>query len=731
MAKRSKKKKAPGNGIPAKAAGTGAVAEGTPSRSGPDWLLGSILVLAVILAYQPVWRAGYIWDDASHITDNPCIIGPLGLKEIWTTSAADICPLTFTTFWVEHALWGLAPLPYHLVNVFMHGACAIALWRVLRSLQVPGAWLGAALWALHPVEVESVAWITELKNSQSGLFFLLSIFYFVRWLKEPGGRTGGWNYALTLLFAAPAMASKSSTVILPVALCLCAWWIEGRWRWRNVVRTVPVFLISAAAGALAIWTQTLQLAKVNDSQWVRSWPERLATAGDAVWFYIGKLIWPHPLITIYPRWRADAADWVSYLPLVAVIVVMVALWLKRESWARPWFFVFAYFVAALLPVLGLVDNPIYKYSLVFDHFQYLASMGPLALAGAGLAQFLVVAIPGREWLRTAICAGLLLSLGALSWQRAHVYESQETLWTDAVGKNPGCWAGYNNLGLACFDKGRVDDAMANYQRALALNPNFSEVHNNLGNVLIQKGRVDEAIAQFQKAVEIEPKYAEARTNLGNALFQKGRLDEALAQYQMALEINPIYADGHNNFGLALFKMGRVDEAMDLYQKALAIDPNNASAHYNLGNAFFQKGRLNEAIAQYEKALEINPGHAGAHGNLGNALSQMGRMDAAINEYRKAMEINPNNPIDRYNLGNVLVQTGQIDQAIGEYQTALGINPGFLQAHDKLGEALLRSGRVDEAIAQFREALRLKPDYIDAQNDLAKAQAAARQTAPRK
>ncbi len=330
--------------------------QGPPSWFRHDWIWGLILILSVILTYTPVWQAGFIWDDDAHLTANPCIVGPLGLKEIWTTSAADICPLTLTTFWVEHALWGLGPLPYHLVNVLMHGACAVLLWRVLRSLRVQGAWLGAALWALHPVGVESVAWITEMKNTESGLFFLLSILFFVRWLRsrDLDGRTGvGWNYTLTLIFAALAMASKSSTVILPVVLCLCAWWMEGRWRWRNVARVLPIFLMSIAASALSIWTQGLALAQaVTDPQWVRTWPERLATAGDAVWFYLGKLLWPHPLITIYPRWQIDTTQWVSYLPLLAVIVILSIFWLKRELWSRACFFAFAYFIAALLPVLG-------------------------------------------------------------------------------------------------------------------------------------------------------------------------------------------------------------------------------------------------------------------------------------------------------------------------------------------------------------------------------------------
>ncbi|MBV8278301.1 MAG: hypothetical protein JO170_23995 [Verrucomicrobia bacterium] len=379
---------------------TSRAVQSAPTSVRRDWLWGLILMLAVILAYTPLWKAGFVWDDETILTANPCIVGPLGLREIWTTRAADICPLTLTTFWAEHALWGLEPLPYHLVNVLLHGACAILLWRVLRSLRVQGAWLGAALWALHPVMVESVAWITEMKNTESGLFFLLSILFFVRWLraKDLDGRTGGgWNYALTLLFAALAMASKSSTVILPVVLCLCVWWMEGQWHWRYLAKVVPILLMAIAASALSIWTQSLQLATVTDPQWVRTWPERLATAGDSVWFYLGKLLWPNPLIIMYPRWHVDAGRWVSYLPLLAVTVSLSILWLKSERWSRGCFFAFAYFMAALLPVLGLIDNLIFRYSSVFDHLQYLGSIGPLALAGTGLARCSDFFIPKKPF----------------------------------------------------------------------------------------------------------------------------------------------------------------------------------------------------------------------------------------------------------------------------------------------------------------------------------------------
>jgi tetratricopeptide (TPR) repeat protein len=618
MAKRSPRKHVRSREIPAKIAAAGAGAQGLPVWLNRDWIFGLLLIGAVILAYLPIWQAGYIWDDDQVLTANPVIVGPLGLKEIWTTRAADICPLTLTTFWVEHALWGLAPLPYHLVNVLMHGVCAVVLWRVLRSLRVPGAWLGAALWALHPVQVESVAWIVEMKNTQSCLFFLLSILFFVRWLRAgtSGERSAGnWDYVLTLLFSAMAMASKSSTVILPVVLCLCAWWVQGRWQWRNFVKVGPIILMSVAATLVSMWTQGLQLATEANAQLARSWPDRLAMAGDAVWFYLGKLVWPHPLITVYPGWEINAGQSLSYLPLLTVTILMVVLWFKRESSLRPWFFVYAYFIVGLLPTLGLVDNYIFRYSLVFDHFQYLASMGPLALAAAGMVWAANALMPGRCWQQTGLCAGVLLLLGLVSWQRAWAYESDETLWADTLAQNPNCSIAHSNVGEALFEKGKIDEAMDEFQKAVAINPHLAKPHYNLGVALFQKGQVNEAIEEYQKDLEIYPNDALAHNNLGNALSQQGHVDAAMAEYQKALEIDPNHAEAHNDLANILAQKGQMDDAMVQYHKALEINPNFAEAHNNLAGALFLKGRLDDAIAQYKEALRLKPDYTAAQVNL--------------------------------------------------------------------------------------------------------------------
>ena len=508
------------------------------------------------------------------------------------------------------------------------------------------------------------------------------------------GRTGGgWSYAFSLLFAALAMAAKSSTVILPVVLCLCAWWIEGRWHWRTLARTVPLFLMAIAASALSIWTQGLQLAKVSDPQWVRPWAERLAAAGDAVWFYLGKLLWPHPLSANYPRWQIDAGQWVSYLPLLAVIVVLSIFWLRGRSGgagSRACFFAFAYFTVALLPILGLIDNYIFRYSLVFDHLQYLASMGPAALAGTALVRLSDFIIPKKPWLQLALCA-LLLIVGMTTWQRTWVFKSEDALWTDTLARNPHSWLAHNNLGSAFIEKGQLDDAVSHYQKALEINPNSTETLTNLGAALVQKGRVDDAVARYQKALAINPNYVLAHNNLGLALAQRGHVDDAVAHYQKALQINPDFAQAHNNLGVTLFQKGQVDDAMTQYQKALAITPNDPEAHYNLGLALLQRGQVDDAVPHYQTALEINPNYPEAYNAIGVALFQKGQVDNAVAHYQKALEINPNYPEAHYNLGKVFIQKGQLDAAITQFREVLRLKPDFRSAQDDLDnvEALVR------------------------------------------
>jgi tetratricopeptide (TPR) repeat protein len=649
------------------------MAEADPSPGRKEWLLGALLVLATAAAYQQVWHAGFIWDDDRHLTQNPCIIGPLGLREIWTTGAARICPLVLTTFWFEHAAWGLNPLPYHIVNVLLHAACGIMLWRVLRGLGIPGAWFGAALWTLHPVQVETVAWITELKNTQSCLFYLLAIFFYLRWMKRGGEEPSllRGNYLLATLCCLLAMASKSSTVVLPVVLGLCAWWRNGRWRWRMAIGLIPIALMSAATSALSLWTQNLEGA--NETQWALSWPGRIAVAGRVFWFYLGKLLWPHPLVFIYPRWSIDTAQVAAYLPVLALGALLWVAWRGRKGRLRPISFTTAYFLVALLPVLGLVQQFFTRYSFVGDHFQYLASMGPLALIAAAAAAASgtdAAALPG-----TLARGCVLLVLGTLTWRQCAEYSDVRTLWLATNSRNPDSWLVHNNLGILYAQEGSLDEAIGEYGRAGEINPRFSGTYSNLGIALLKKGRLDDAIVQFGKALEIEPVDPETHNNLGNAYRRKGWMDQAVGQFNAALK----------------------------------IDPEDASARFNLGNALQRMGRLDEAVAQFRKTLEIDPRHPGARFSLGNALAQGGHMKEAVREFEKALSDDPRNPRIHTNLGAVLLNLGRTDDAIAQFRAAVESGPGDVDAHVNLGQVLLQAGRPQEAIAEYRKALEMKPD----------------------
>jgi tetratricopeptide (TPR) repeat protein len=663
-----------------------------------EWLWAFLLVALVFISYARVLNAHFIWDDESHLTRNPCVVGPLGLKEIWTSARAVYYPLVLTTFWTVHRFAGLSPWPYHLLNVLLHAGSAVLLWQVLRQLNVRGAWLGAALWALHPVMVQSVAWVTELKNTQSGFFYLLSIFCFLKWderlrirrilrikgtadqdraVSRPPWRLAGDGYclmwfALSLSFFILATLSKPSVVMLPVVLALCLWWLTGRIYWRDIAAFAPFVLISALASVWTIVEQKFHAGAIG-AEWAQTWPERLIIAGRAIWFYVAKLAWPYPLIFIYPRWKINSSQLMAYLPLVAALGGLLVLWLIRAKWSRAVFFAAAYYVVSLFPVLGFFSVYFFRYSFVSDHFQYLASMGPLALAGAGIvtacsrlaASRRFSALPSTLRHRASvtalflgICGTLLLSLVCLTWRQTAVYHNLVTLYTGTLTKNPGCWMAHYNLGIALNDQGDADGAIAHYRQAIELWPNYTEAHYNLGRLLAQKGQLGDAIAHYQKVLEVNPADAGAHNNLGATLFASGRADEAIAHYRKALEIQPDYADASCNLASALLSRGALDGAIAYYSACLAISPDQPEAQYNLASALLRKSRTDEAITHYHKALELRPENADAHANLGSVFLAKGRIRDAIAEYRDALRIAPNNVAAQSNLAWLLATAAE-------------------------------------------------------------------------
>src|SRR5436190_2999596 len=682
-----------------------------------DWLLGFCLIGITLIAYGQTWHAGFIWDDESHLTQNPCIIGPLGLKEIWTSTQAVYYPLVLTTFWILHKFFGLNPSPYHMLNVLMHAGSAALLWRVLRQLNVRGAWLGAALWALHPVIVQSVAWVTELKNTQSCLFYLLSILCFLKMdANETGDRVRWWRHGWALLFFVLAIMSKPSTVMLPGVLALCVWWRRGRIRWRDIANLIPFVLISALASAWTIWEQKFH-SGASGAEWAQTWPDRLIIAGRAIWFYLGKLLWPHPLIFIYPRWDISSSHLMAYLPLLVALAALFALWLIRRKWKRPVFFATAYFVISLFPVLGFFNVYFFRFSFVSDHFQYLASMGPLALVGAGMTEGMA-AIGWKSFLRSAICGVILFGLGVLTWRQSTIYRDVVTLYTSTLKKNPGCWMAHYNLAIALRANGETDRAIAHYRQAVTLRPDYAEAHYNLGRILVEKGELNEAIAHYEKALNVNPADAEAHNNLGIALLRIGRVDEAIVHYQKALAIQPDYADASCNLASALLSKGDMDGAIDYYLAGLARSPNYAEAQYNVANALLRKGRIDEAIDHYQKALGLQPENADAHTNLGSALLEKGRPQDAISQYRDALQVAPENVAAQSNLAWLLATSSDPSLRNGSEAVWLAEQANRLSGGNRpvilriLAATYAENGRFVDAIQVAERALQ----FADAQNN---------------
>jgi len=680
-----------------------------------DWLCALLLVVVTLLAYQPAWNGKPVWDDDAHIT-KPALRSLGGLARIWMEPGAtqQYYPLVHSFFWVEYHLWGDRTLGYHLINILLHVGCVLLLVKILRRLDVPGSWLAAAIFALHPVEVETVAWITELKNTLSGVCCLGAALVYLNYDRDRKGTL----YAGALILFVLGLMSKTVIATLPASLLVVFWWQRGRLSWKkDVLPLLPFFAVGIGAGLFTAWMERAFIG-AEGSEFNFTAIERCLIAGRAFWFYLGKLFWPANLVFIYPRWNVSAAVWWQYLfPAAALLLFAGLCWWRRS---RGLLAGLLFFAGTLFPALGFFNVYPFRYSFVADHFQYLAGLGPIVLVAAGMTAAFGFLEEKKLFLRPVACGVLLVSLGMLTWKQSGMYGNIETLWQNTIARNPNCWMAYNNLGDVLLQQGNVDEAIVHYQKAWQIRPDFAEVCYNLGGAFSKKGEVDEAIVQYQKALQIKPDYPEAHNNLGIALFQKGKVDEAIVHYQKALQFNPDYPEAHNNLGNALLQRGRVDEAIVHYQKALQFNPTYAEAHNNLGNALLRKGKVDEAIVQYQKALQFNPDYSKAHNNLGDALLQQGGADEAIVHYQKALQFNPNFAEAHNGLGNALLQQGKADEAIVHYQKALEINPAYSKALYNLGGALSQIGKMDEAIVQYQKALQFNPDYPEAHNNLGNA-----------
>ncbi len=549
-------------------------------------LQASLIVLLTILVYIPAIQGGFVWDDDKHVTENLTLRTVEGLAQIWLQPHASpqYYPLVFSTFWVEYHLWGMDPLGYHVVNVLLHALSSVLLWLLLRRLKVPGAWLAAAVFALHPVHVESVAWVTERKNVLSGLFYFCSAHCLIRFFDVNGKGEDHprkwWWFAAALLLFLCALLSKTVTCSLPAAMILVLWWKHGRVRWSEIAALVPFFLVGLVSGLFTAWLERHHVG-AQGLEWELSFLERFLVAGRALWFYAGKLAWPVDLTFTYPHWQIDTTVWWQYAYPLAALVVVSLLWAYRGKVGRGPLVGVLYFCATLFPALGFFDVYPFRFSYVADHFQYLASVGLIGLAVGGLTHT-VGGLP--LWVTRTIAVfgfSFLTLLAAQTWRQGYIYENLETLWTDTLEKNPLSWHRHYDLATHMSWQGRVEEAISHYVEALRIKPDYADAHNNLGVVLAGQGKLEEAIRHQSEALRLKPRHPEAHYNLGLLLIGQGRVEEAIDHLFQHLMIRPDHADAHYNLGVLLGMQGRFQEAVRHFSETLRIKPDDASARHNL------------------------------------------------------------------------------------------------------------------------------------------------------
>jgi Tfp pilus assembly protein PilF len=564
------------------------------------WLWGLLLVGAVIIAYQPVWHAGFIWDDDTFLVNNPLIKQANGLYQFWfTTKAPDYFPLTSTTLWLEWRLWGTNPLGYHAGNVLLHALSTVLIWQVLARLKIPGAWLAAALFAVHPVNVESVAWITERKNTLAMLFYITSLFFYLRFED-----TDRWPwYVIALGSFVLALLSKTAVAPLPIVLLGLAWWQREMITSRDIKRTLPFFGVAVLLGLLTVWFQS---HNAIGSEVVRAdniW-SRLAIAGWAVWFYLYKALLPVNLIFVYPKWQIDATKLLSYVPGLLVLTVAVVLWHYRKGWGKAWLFGLGYFVVMLLPVLGFRDIYFMRYSLVADHWQYFSIIGPIGLAAAGITWASSRLGKKNVFRVPAFSLILFLVLGVLTWRQTCNYSDSETLWKMTIARNPVCWMAHDNLGNSFKEKGQIYEAVNQYQEAIRLNPDYAGAYYNRGIAYIKLGQYQLAIESYNEAIRRTPDNAFYYNNRGSAYYKLGQYQHAFDDFCLATRFKPDYGDAYYNRGVAYSRSDQYQLAIEDFNKAIQLTPDNADAYNNRGIVYFLQGNNEFGCNDAQKACEL-------------------------------------------------------------------------------------------------------------------------------
>ena len=603
------------------------------------------LGLLVGVCYLPamLW-GGFVWDDRVFTEAEPVRAGVDGLWRIWfspsdITSEGHYWPLTYTTLWLEHKLWGFDPTGYHIVNVVLHLANTLLLWGLLARLTVPGAWVVAAVFAVHPLHVESVAWVIERKDVLSGVFYLTAFLAYLRFATArvnplKGASETRWRpYFLALALFVLGMLCKSIVVTLPVALLIYHWWQQGRVPGAEVQRLMPFF-------AVGLFIAIMDASFYQDNEVISfgySFFERVLIAARVLWFYAGKLLWPTDLAVIYPHWEVMVADPFAWGRVVAACVLAGLLYGFRNRIGRGPLAGALFFAVTLSPVLGFIDFGYMQFSFVADRYQYLAGIGVLAVIVSAAVHY-EGRLPGA-WQRVVLIIALA-TMGVLTWRQASIYRDELTFFNHVIAHNPTARNAHLNLGKALFEAGRREDGLAAIQIAVAQRPTSFKAHLSAGLMLMHLSRFDASAHHLHRAIELNPNYPAAHYSAGMVLANLGQIDDAEQHYLRAVEIDPSHFEALTNLGAMLIGAGRFEDATPYLHRALGINPHASKALHNLALAHLRQQHYAKALALYQRVVKLMPSNARAYADMGVALYYLGRADEALTHINRALSLDP-------------------------------------------------------------------------------------------
>lgn len=671
------------------------------------WAAGGALVALVVAVYWPTLGNGLVSDDEYYIVGTEKLASLDGLGDIWFKLGAtpQYYPVVHTALWLEYQAWGLDPRGYHAMNLLLHAAVAVLLWRLLARLAVPGAWLAAAIFAVHPVEVESVAWASERKNVLSALFALGALLAYLRFsppevlaapqtpsksqAKATATTKPPWfYYGLALVLYLLALGCKTVTVSVPAVLLVIYWWKRGRVDRREVLRLAPFFAVGVALSLVTVWMEKQVVGAVGP-EWNFSQVDRVLIAGRALWFYAAKLVWPHPLTFTYPRWTIDSGAAWQYLYPLAALALVAGLWLARGRIGRGPLAAALIFGGVLAPAIGFFDVYPFLFSFVADHYQYHASMALIALAAAGATLAARRCGAAWQWPARIAAAAVIVMLAVVAHRETYDYVDNETLIRDNVAASPDAWAGHDHLGTHLASRGKHQEAIEEYRQALRLFPARAKLHTSIGISLGALARTDQAIEEFRLALAgplADEDRHTAHLYLANLLGSQGQYDAAIANYRAAIALQSD-AQAMYNCALALRAKGDLGAAIQMLRQSVTTNPDVADSQHALGILLGEAGRPLEATAPLLAASRLAPTHAQYLEDLAVALFKTGDLKQAQEQLRRALRLRPSSAAAHNLLGAIHGQQGDLDAAIAEFRSALAIDPQHAGAKANLQGAL--------------------------------------------